>query len=92
MGWKYVVITNKLADYPIIFPDKLVHIEVATVCRLIVPTIDKIEPMPVSAGDIGYLEVEGIGGWSSTLQMNSRPIDERLINTYPYLHGIKGAL
>jgi hypothetical protein len=47
---------------------------------------------PTGRRDIGYLEVEGVGGRSSTLQMNSRPIDERLINTYPYLHGIKGAL
>ena len=89
MGWKYLMIENRLAAYPVIFPDKLVHIEVATVMRLIVPTIDKQQPMPVSAGFIESLYVEGVGGDSKTLKMSSRPGDEGIINRYKYFHGIK---
>jgi hypothetical protein len=89
MGWKYVMIENKLAAYPIIFPDKLVHLEIATVCRLIVPEVDRWAPRPVSAGMIESLYVEGVGGESETLRMTSRHDDETIINRYKYFHGIK---
>lgn len=89
MGWKYVMVQNHLANYPIIFPDKLVHIEVATVMRLVVPVIGKRQAMPVSAGMIEQVFVKGVGGDSETLRMTSRPIDERIINLYNYEHGIR---
>lgn len=90
MGWKYVMIENHLAAYPIIFPDKLVHIEVATVMRLVVPAIRGKFAMPVSAGMIEDLAVGGVGGDSETLKMASRHEDADIINRYKYFHGIKG--
>jgi hypothetical protein len=89
MGWKYVMFQNKLKYYPIIFPSDLVHVELATVVRLIIPVIDKVQPMPVSAGVVEQLYVRDVGGDSETLKMSSDSGDEDIINRYKYFHGIR---
>lgn len=94
MGWKYVMMEltapgGTKMGFPIIFPDKMVHIEVATVMALCGP-LDGNFPRVVSAGMIETLAVRGVGGKSETLKINSRREDERTINRYNYEHGIKG--
>jgi hypothetical protein len=93
MGWKYVMMHSTLQGSnaevltPIIFPDKLVHLEVFTVARLLLP--DTMITVPYSAGMIEYLYVEGVGGRSDTMNLDSmgKP-DEKTINGYKYFHGI----
>ncbi len=88
MGWKYIMIEDKLTRTPIIFPDKLVHLEVFTVCKLLLPR--KLAPITAcSAGMIGRLYVEGVGDRSESLNVKSNPRDGDIINGYPYFHGIK---
>jgi hypothetical protein len=94
MGWKYVMLEltspgGTKIEFPIIFPDKLVHIEVATVMKLVAP-LDGNSPRVASAGMIETLVVKHVGGKSDTLRIGSRKIDERTINLYNYEHGIKG--
>lgn len=86
MGWKYIVIEDGLTRTPIIFPDKLVHQEVFVVCRELWSPRSAVA---CSAGVIEQLRVGGVGGKSDTLRIKSHSRDELLINTYPYLHGIK---
>ncbi len=87
MAWKYVMFNmNDMWELPIIFPDKLVHIEVASA---ILPTL----PVPAkcrlsSAGMIERLYVEAVGRHSETLNISAHPSDEQVINTMGYLHGI----
>lgn len=93
MGWKYIMIEvthgKTSLEFPIIFPDKMVHLDVATVMRLCSP-LDGNFSHVISAGMIEQLYVEGVGGESTTLRIKSRKIDERTINMYNYEHGIKG--
>ena len=89
MGWKYIMIEDKLTRTLIIFPDKLVHQEVFVVCReLWVP--DRLPAVACSAGVIEQLRVGGVGGKSDTLRIKSHLRDANIINGYPYFHGIKG--
>lgn len=110
MGWKYVIIKKGIQEIPIIFPDVLVHADVALAIReiwvdnalemiaelgaseetLAHRTKDLYDALlVVSAGTIGTLVVRDAGGHSETLDVASRPGDGRLINTFPYAHGIK---
>lgn len=91
MGWKYIMLDKGLFQFPIIFPDKLVHQEVFTMTRHLVPPQDTGEfATCVSAGMINGLFAKGVNGESETLRIKSRKIDERIINMYNYEHGIKG--
>jgi hypothetical protein len=91
MGWKYVMIeatfgtTKRL--FPIIFPDSLVHLEVATVMKLCGP-LDGHEPRVVSAGNVDMLDLSNCSGKSTTLGLSSRSIDAHIIVNYDYEHGI----
>jgi hypothetical protein len=88
MGWKYIMIEDKLTRTPIIFPDKLVHQEVFVVCReLWLPARGPVTAC--SAGMIEFLDVDGVGGKSETLRIKSHDRDAEIINGYPYSHGIK---
>lgn len=94
MSFKYVNINVRLGEFsfdvPIMFPDKLVHADVAAVMVAVVrrsfPGAKSVEV--VSAGELGCLEVDGTHGGSSTLHVGSRPDDERMINSYDYAHGV----
>jgi hypothetical protein len=88
MGWKYIMLEIKEGyRFPIIFPDKLVHKDVANALKLHCPSNDWA--VPTSAGTIYSLDVKGVGGSSETLKIESLgKYDEDMINTYNYTHGI----
>lgn len=94
MGWKYIMIRSRsktgiVTDWPVIFPDKMVHAEVAGCARMMVPVKGTVLGV-VSAGKIEHLVVEGLGGDSETLSLKSRPDeDTKIIEMYSYLHGIE---
>lgn len=91
MGWKYVMFELQhdglTIQFPVIFPDKMVHLEVATVMKFVGPLDEKAQV--VSAGSIETLVVRGVGGRSDTLRLGSSSGDERTINLYNYAHGLK---
>lgn len=94
MGWKYIIIEITLPDsdtkvkFPVIFPDKMIHIEVATVMKLVGP-LEGNKPEIVSAGIIEHVMTDGLGGESITLHLKSHGVlDEQLIEGYSYFHGI----
>lgn len=91
MGWKYIMIETDLFQFPIIFPDKMVHADIYKAVRRYTPGIKTSSMLGVaSAGMIEQLYVKHVGGRSETLGIDSRKIDERIINLYNYEHGIKG--
>jgi hypothetical protein len=95
MGFKYVMFKVPLSKdtevlIPIIFPDKLVHADVAENLKQTVATSCscKIEEVTVqSAGEIN-IDVLECYGKSTTLKVSSDPEDEKVIQMYPYMHGI----
>lgn len=90
MGFKYIVLEVDrkeagLQRLPIIFPDILVHADVAeAIMRL--PNFVQHKATVVSAGDCS-IEAQ-CSGHSETLNLNSDAGDTDLINTFPYFHGI----
>jgi hypothetical protein len=86
MGFNYIVIDNGRQLLPIIYPDVLVHDEVAAVIRVL-PNF-KAGSKVVSAGSID-IDVISCSGESSTLNLKSSPGDEELIDSFPYMHGLK---
>lgn len=71
---------------PIIFPNELVHLEVAKALSKHVET-SKI----VGAGDIS-IGVLTIGGESTTIKIKSKKGDDIIINNYDYSNGLEDAL
>ena len=92
MGWKYVMFKNKIGDlevlFPVIFPDKMVHSDVAKGLRSFMPGWRSKGVEPVSAGKIEHLEIRGLGGDSETLGLSSEQGDKDVIENYSYAHGI----
>lgn len=92
---KYIVMSVCYGDVrtkirqlvPIIFPSQMVHEQVFDAIR---PLYEINGPVQiVSAGDVTFNSVECCGD-SETLDVKSRDAeDDRLINTYDYLHGIE---
>jgi hypothetical protein len=96
MGWKYIMVLNKIGDtkflVPVIFPDKLVHADVYTCLK---PTMPAFQSRPgwgikaVSAGKIEHIEIDGLGDRSDTLNLDANTErDTNVIQTYSYLHGV----
>ncbi len=90
MGWKYVILKSKSPDgmeyaFPIIFPDKLTHSEVARALRRHCPGSDLAELK--SAGFVS-LKVNSTFGHSESLSVDSQTDDKDIINNYDYQHGI----
>lgn len=95
---KYIVFKAKFGDiekeYPIIFPNDLVHAEVyeAIACRMKPFSLMKTEP--VSAGELSSLDIldsdiSFTSGKSETLNIESRRYrDKVLIHNYDYEHGL----
>ena len=86
---KYIIIEEQIGDIkretPIIFPDHLVHSDVV---KHILPIMQGINCKVVSAGTIDFGSII-VSGRSETLNINSRGyLDELLIDTYNYFHGI----
>lgn len=92
MAWKYIMCENKIGDskilFPIIFPDKMVHSQVFTHLRPLMPGWHHKGVVPVSAGKIEHVGVRGLGGESETLGLQANPADVNTILTYSYLHGL----
>jgi hypothetical protein len=95
MAWKYVVLSNGTFEFPIIFPDKMVHADVAKYMKHYLNhdfvTNDNYWGV-VSAGMIDDILPENVHGMSGTLNVSSRPQDKPMIETYAYLHGIVGSV
>lgn len=94
---KYIMFKHKLAGdieqkVPIIFPNHLVHAEVARAMREVFKRQFDTEPEIASAGEInltGCLDVDSCFGKSETLKKESHKDDAAIINLYDYLHGIE---
>lgn len=70
---------------PFIFPDFLVHAQVADRLGTL---LQLSRAKPVSAGSIGTVVVAGISEGSESLALTSDPADATVINCYDYLHGL----
>ncbi len=89
MGFKYIMLELDSGSFkrrvPIIFPDLLVHADVAAVLQ---QTPGMADAKPVSAGSV-ELMVTACHGKSTTLNVASNEEDDaELINAFPYFHGI----
>ncbi len=78
---------------PVIFPDLLVHADVAHAMELVVKSTlvpkARVKPRTTSAGDC-RLDNVLCGGGSESLKLESRErLDARVIEMYDYLHGIE---
>jgi hypothetical protein len=92
MGWKYVMIETTFKGgmkilFPVIFPDKMIHSEVAAVAKIVAPMGGNTSRV-VSAGKIEHIEVHGLGGDSETLKLSSKEEDATVIERYSYFHGV----
>lgn len=86
MGFKYVMFNNGVSDVPIIFPDAMCHISIATA---ITQQGEFKHYRLVSAGFIQLgVNVETYGK-SETLNIESRPEDTIIIKHYPYMFGLR---
>lgn len=92
MGFKYVMLQVDLGLHsrkmiPIIFPDFMIHDEVAKSFKSILSSVHKMDATVFSAGEITFEDPICEGG-SSTLKIDSDDDDERTIRMYNYFHGI----
>lgn len=87
MGWKYVIIRTRTHDIPVLFPDCLVHVEVArAVCKI--RHLEEQGAEPLSAGDLQIMAGSCFGE-SETLKLKSREDeDDACINSFMY--GVRG--
>lgn len=95
MGMKYIVVEIKNGEtkreWPIIFPDVMVHRQVAEhIQHLIVMEHELDNPKIIAAGSVSFFGGEvRCSGESETLNLESRgKEDEKLIKMFDYLHGI----
>ena len=91
MGFNYIVFrtgenqSGTAREFPIVYPDLLVHEDVAIAMKTL-PSLK--DATVVSAGSMD-LSTGQCWGRSSTLKIESRGEEDRqLINSYPYFHGI----
>lgn len=97
MAWKYIVFEIETPsrikmELPVIFPDKLVHADVAEALhRVLRKTFHHAMSKPLSAGAISMVRIPfGTEGESKTLKLKSRTEDDDvLIESFEYSHGIK---
>ncbi len=89
MGFKYIVLELDSGSFkrrvPIIFPDILVHADVAAAVQSL-PMMG--EAKPIAAGSIDLMAA-ACHGRSSTLNVSAGETDAELINTFPYFHGME---
>lgn len=93
---KYIVLEQKFGgmtrEYPIIFPEALVHADVAeALIKTMQTTLPKAKVKAVSAGTVNSLDMLDINchGESTTLGLKSRESqDNNLIKMMDYSHGI----
>ena len=91
MGFKYVMLKIRLGEIdkmvPIIFPDFMIHEDIAKSAQLILKDFHNFDSTVSSAGDIQF-EYPLCSGKSETLNVKSDPEDEETIRLYDYLHGL----
>jgi hypothetical protein len=103
MAWKYIVLRLANREVPIIFPESLVHRQVAEAITgmyaqtavemsngmLTAAALDKLTEaiVPVAAGEV-TLDIGKASGGSETLGVRSRPTDSAWLRNYSYHHGI----
>lgn len=84
---KYIMFLTEVAGIqrkvPIIFPDFLVHIEVAKAMKDLIGS-SKI----ASAGDV-ELDVRSVHGKSTTIGISSKTEDKEIISMYNYFQGME---
>lgn len=84
---KYLILrTEDDRLVPIIFPNFLVHSEVAKYLGHMLNRVHDWKNEPASAGDIHFSDVT-CSGKSETLKLVSNPADADLIESYDYNHG-----
>lgn len=90
MGFNYIVLSipmgeNLVREVPIMYPDFLVHEDVANAIKA-VPGMENSTVVSAGSADLGVMSCSGR---STTLNLESRGRDDEvLINSYPYAHGI----
>lgn len=92
MGFKYVMFEVEMDEHtrkmvPIIFPDFMIHEDIAKTTVKLLKSTHKMDAKVFSAGDIQF-EYPICSGRSSTLKIDSDDEDRRIISTYDYFHGI----
>lgn len=80
--------TGLVREYPFIFPEDFVHVEVATVIACL--KTDNQEVVPVSAGFLASMDLLDVDfhGESESIGVESRPEDGQAISMIDYTHGI----
>jgi hypothetical protein len=85
-GWKYVMFDGMSGSkIPVIFPDSLVHRDVAETIPLLNPQVNHVVQ---NAGFVDGLICVDTSGESETLKIKSSRLDAGIINTHPYTKGI----
>lgn len=93
MGFKYIVVqvgVDVKREWPIIFPDMLVHSQMAETIKTHLMRNHKMTGRIVAAGTVSFFGGEvNCHGESETLEIESRgEEDNSLIKMFDYLHGI----
>ncbi len=94
MGMKYIVLEIKNGDtkreWPVIFPDMMVHRQVADIVQNHLAVDCKLNSRIIAAGSVSFFGGQvRCDGESETLNIESRGSeDEKLIKMFDYLHGI----
>lgn len=96
MGFKYIMLEVEMGEHtskmvPIIFPDFMIHQDLAKSIQKILKQTHKMESKVFSAGDISYVGSDCLvcTGRSETLEINANTEDTGTIRMYEYFHGIK---
>ena len=96
MAFKYIMFKHRGREFPVIFPDLMVHSIMADTMKQYyimearaMGNPDWVAPVPVSAGEV-QMVVAGCSGRSETLKLDSRPFDASAITMFPYTHGVTG--
>lgn len=94
MAWKYIMFEVKGKELtfsvPIIFPDKLIHVDMAKYAmHIVMRSFPKFDCDLINAGMIDSIEANATHGMSETLHLNSDKDDVNVINLYQYQHGYK---
>lgn len=89
---KYIMLKVSLQDgltklVPIIFPDFMVHEDVAEVIKVCLAMQHKMESEVYSAGEITFEEPH-CSGKSETLKVDASDADSAIIAMYDYFHGL----
>jgi len=83
---KYIVLKADDILIPVIFPNFMVHSEVARWVGAMLNRVHSMPNEPVSAGETHFTNVKCVGK-SITMGLEASPRDAAMIETYDYTHG-----